>query len=125
MKRSSFIERLIIRFRYPASLPEEIAFALGVEISNHLTFQEFVDRLRSPTCRPTKLIRFMPREEAEEAFESALMRERFTRNSLFSYYFNEGWIEFVLQFDDLARLRRVYLQYKDIPHDQGIEIPLQ
>lgn len=121
----TLLQKLLVRLRYPVSLPEEVAFALGLELSNFLTFEEFVKELTCPNCKPKKLVKFMPREEAEEAFRSALRQERFSRNSLFSYYFNHGWLEFVLQFDDQARLRRVYLQYKDIPHDQGLEIPLQ
>ena len=65
----------------------------------------------------------MPREEAEAAFQSAQRKERFGRNSLFSYYFQEGWLEFKLYFDEKARLRRIYLQHKDLNSD-NIEIHL-
>ncbi len=113
------------RIRYPVSLPEDIAFALGIPLSNHLSFQDFVKQLTCPQCRPTNLLKFMPREKAEEAFGKALRKERFATNSLFSFYFaKEGWVEFVLQFDEKSRLRRVYLQHKQIPHDQGFEIRL-
>jgi hypothetical protein len=124
MKVFSSLFQLFLRFRYPVSLPEEIATALGVEVSNTLTFQEFVGRLTSPSCRPTKLTKFMPRKEAEKAFESACCKERFQQNSLYSYYFNEGWIEFILRFDDQSRLRRIYIQHKNIQEDTGIELKI-
>lgn len=117
-----FFKQLLMRLRYPISLPEDVATALGVYISNFLTYQEFVTYLSSPSCRPTTLVKYMPREEAEKAFKTALRKEKFCRNSSFSYYFNEGWLEFTLQFDDHSRLRRVYLNYKDVADDQGIEI---
>lgn len=67
----------------------------------------------------------MPRNIAEAAFERAQRKEKFGRNSLFSYYFNEGWLEFNLHFDEHSRLRRIYLQHKDVDQEQGIEISLQ
>ena len=124
MKPFDFLYRLFLRFRYPVSLPGEVAEALGVQVSDYLTFDEFVNQLISPACRPTRLKKFMPRDKAEEAFHGALRKERFTNNTLFSYYFNEGWVEFVLLFDDQSRLRRIYLQHKQITQDEGIEIPL-
>lgn len=124
MKAFDLLYRFFLRFRYPVSLPEDVACALGVELSCYLTFEEFVGRLKCPHFRPTRLRKYMPREQAEDAFSSALRIDRFGQKSLFSYYFNEGWMEFVLQFDDQARLRRVYLQHRDIPDDLGIEIPL-
>lgn len=116
--------RFFLRFRYPVSLPEDVAQALGINVSNFLTFEEFVNQLISPACRPTRLTKFMPREQAEAAFQSALRKERFQQNSLYSYYFSEGWMEFILLFDDQSRLRRIYLQHKKIAREEGIEIPL-
>lgn len=124
MKTFDLLYRFFLRFRYPVSLPEDIAGALGVDLSCYLTFEEFVNRLHSPTFRPTRLKKYMPRELAEDAFRSALRIDRFNQKSLFSYYFNEGWMEFVLQFDEHARLRRVYLQHKYIEDDIGLEIAL-
>ena len=66
----------------------------------------------------------MPREEAEKAFGSAVSKERFQRNTLCSFDFNQGRIVFVLKFDEEGRLRRMYMQHKDISSDQGLEIPL-
>jgi hypothetical protein len=124
MKTLDHLYRFFLRFRYPVSLPEDIAVALGIQFSSFLTFQELVEKLTSPTCCPTKLMKFMSREDAEAAFEGALRKECFQQNSLFSYFFIEGWMEFVLQFDEHARLRRVYIQHKHIPHDRGIELIL-
>lgn len=124
MKILNRLYRFFLRFRYPVSMPEDVAEALGITISNFLTFEEFVDQLTSPACRPTKLLKFMPREEAEQAFSGALRKERFKQNSLFSYYFNGSWLEFVLLFDEQSRLRRIYLQHRQLKQDEGIEISL-
>lgn len=124
MKMWDVLSRLLIRFRYPVSLPEDVAEALGIRMSNFLTFDEFVNELVSPECRPTRLSKFMPRDKAEEAFQGAQRTERFQQNTLISYYFSEGWMEFVLSFDEHSRLRRIYLQHKQITSDKGIEIQL-
>jgi hypothetical protein len=124
MKIIEYFNRLLLRFRYPVSLPENIAEALGVSLSNFLTFDELVGALTSSSCKPTRLIRFMPREQAEQAFEGALCKECFREKSLFSYYFNEGWLEFILLFDEKSRLRRIYIQHKLIKQQEGLEIPL-
>jgi hypothetical protein len=114
--------RLFIRLRYPVSMPEDVAADLGLDISNSLTFQQFMSCLLDPRYRPTKLTRFMPRDQAEEIFRSAKRKERFPQNSLFSYHFKGGWMEFVLQFDEQARLRRLYVRHKDLK--QKHEIPI-
>lgn len=125
MKAFDLMYRFFLRFRYPVSLPEDIACALGVELSCYLTFNEFVSRLQSPHFRPTRLKKYMSRELAEVAFNSALRSDRFGQKSLFAYYFNEvGWMEFVLQFDEEGRLRRIYLQHRYIQDDIGLEISL-
>ena len=124
MKAFDWLFYVFHRFRYPLSLPEEIATDLGVKASNFLTFEEFVSCLTNPSCRPSRLERFMARDIAEAVFESAQRKEKFGRSSLFSYYFHEGWLEFNLHFDEQARLRRVYLQHKHIAAELGVEIPL-
>lgn len=116
--------RFFARVRYPFSLPEEIAEALGVPLSNGLTFNEFFGMLLEPTFKPTTLSKFMTREQAEGAFGKALRKEQFAQSTLISYYFSEGWLEFVLKFDNEKRLRRLYIQHKNIDQDEGIEIPL-
>ncbi len=124
MREYFIFSRLWVRFRYPVSLPEDVANALGMPISNSLSYHDFIDYLTHLTQTPTRLAKYMPRELAEEAFQTALRKEKFCNSSLFSYYFNDGWMEFVLQFDDQSRLRRVYIQHKDIIQDEGVEIPL-
>lgn len=124
MKALDIFYRLLLRFRYPVSLPEDVAKALGIKVSNFVTFEEFVNYLTSNDCRPTRLLKFMPRDKAEEAFQGAQRTERFKQNTLISYYFSEGWMEFVLFFDEQSRLRRVYLQHKHITQHEGIEIHL-
>lgn len=113
---------LFIRFRYPVSMPEDVAADLGLDISNSLSFKEFIHFLTDPSHRPSKLTRFMPREQAEDIFRLALRKERFQQNSLFSYHFKGGWMEFILQFDEQSRLRRLYIRHKDLKqkHEIGI-----
>jgi hypothetical protein len=124
MRSLDWLLKVLVRFRYPVTLPEEIAMDLGISISNFLTFEEFVNKLTNLSSRPKRLKRFMPRAIAEAAFQSAQRKEHFGRNSLFSYYFHEGWLEFSLYFDEESRLRRLYLQHKNLSCEQGIEIPL-
>jgi hypothetical protein len=123
MNPRDWVFHFFLRLRYPVSLPEDIATDLGITATNLLTFEELVSQLSSQSCRPKRLMRFMPREEAEAAFCSAQRKERFSRNSLYSYYFHEGWLEFKLCFDEHSRLRRIYLQHKHIASEY-IEIHL-
>lgn len=113
---------LFIRFRYPFSMPADVAEDLGLSLSNTLTFQEFFNILLDTSQRPKKLFRFMPRQQAEQIFQYALKKEKFPQNSLFSYHFKGGWVEFFLQFDDQSRLRRLYIRHKDLK--QKHEIPI-
>lgn len=115
---------LLARFRYPVSLPQDIACAIGIEIQNTVRFRQLLSLLTNPYCSPTKLTKYMPREQAECAFQSALRIDRFNQSSLYSFYFNEGWLEFELQFDHLSRLRRVYLHHKLISDLHGHELIL-
>lgn len=124
MKAFDHLRRLLLRFRYPVSLPEDVSKALGLDISNYVTFDQLVSLVTSPSFMPTTLSKFMPRNKAEEAFKHAQCKECFKRSSLYSFYFSEGWLEFLLEFDDHSRLRRVYMHHKDIQQDRGIEIPL-
>ena len=97
MKALELLSRFFIRFRYPVTLPEDLAQALGIELSNYITFDKLVNSLTCPACQPSKLLKFMSREKAEEAFCHAHSKELFKKNSLFSFYFSEGWIEFSLE----------------------------
>lgn len=124
MKAFDHLRRFFLRFRYPVSLPEDVAKALGITISNFITFEQFVAYLTQPSCRPTRLAKFMHRKKAEEAFQNANSKEYFKGSSLFSFYFSEGWLEFALEFDADSRLRRVYVQHKQIKQDRGVEILL-
>lgn len=119
------LSRFLMRFWYPVTLPEDVATALGIQMSNFVSFDDFFKCLIHPGTCPTRLMKFMPREKAEAAFASAQRTERFTQNTLCSYYFNEGWVEFVLKFDEKERLRRIYLLHKQIQEDQGVEIHLR
>ncbi len=125
MKAFDQLCRFFLRFRYPVSLPEDVARALGLEISNYITFEQFVNTLTSPTFKVTQLVKFMPRNKAEEAFQHAQCRETFKNSTLFSFYFTEGWMEFMLEFDNDSRLRRLYLHHKSIKQERGVEIKLQ
>jgi len=122
MKLFDPLMRLMVRFRYPVSLPEDIASDLGIPLTNRISFDEILQVLTRPPTPLTKLIRFMPREEAEWHFKTALRKEFFSHNSLFSYYFSEGWVEFLLQYDDHSRLRRVYVRHKSLK--RNCEIPI-
>lgn len=118
--------RLMNRFRYPVSQPEEVAHDLGVELSNSLSFSEFLDLLSSPSISPTRACKYMPRIAAEKIFEGALRREQFQSISLFSYYFPQGWLVFVLHYDQGARLRRLQLQCPaGVYHLEEFDIPLR
>ncbi len=104
------LTRLISRFRYPVSMPEDVAHDLGFHLPNTLCYRDFLKLLSSAQYRPTKLWKMMPRELAEATFQSALKKENFKSSSLFSYYFNKSWLVFALYFDEDHRLRRLYLQ---------------
>lgn len=122
MKVLNRLRRFFVRLRHPFSLPEDVASDLGLNLSNYLSVSELICSLASPECRPTKLIKFMPREQAEQRFSTALRKEIFRHNSLFSYYFNGEWVEFVLQFDEHSRLRRLYLRHKNLKQKCEISI---
>ena len=124
MKLLEDLTRLFSRFRYPVSLPEDVSHDLGIYLPNTLSFKNFLKFLASPHHRSTKLRRYLPRHQAEEAFESALKKETFKSCSLFSYYFNKGWLVFTLYFDEEARLRRVYIQCPACEIIEGFDLPL-
>jgi hypothetical protein len=125
MKTWQTLLRFVSRFRHQVSLPEEVAMALGIHLSNFLSVPELLQRLCCPTCSPTRLMRLMHRHDAEAAFLQALRVERFSRHTLCSYYFKDGWLEFVLQFDEQQQLRRVYMHHKHLPAERGVELSLK
>lgn len=108
------VSNLLLRLRYPCSTPEDVARDLGVELSNSLSFEDLTEKLTCPDCLPSKLYRFMPREQAEKMFTCALRKEHFSLNSIFSYYFQGSWLEFVLYFDGESRLRRLYIRHRTL-----------
>jgi hypothetical protein len=118
------LKKIYCRLQYPVSLPEDVAGALGIQVDNYLSFDAFIAILQSAECRPTRLMKYMPRQEAEQAFHMALRKETFKETALFSYYFSRGWLGFRLHFDDQSRLRRLYLQHKELNQGEGIEIAL-
>lgn len=118
------LSRLLARFWYPVTLPEDVAETLGVEVSNFLSFDELMKCIAQSKCHPLRLARFMPRKDAEAAFKNATCIEHFGEKTLVSYFFPEGWVEFVLKFDRESRLRRIYLLHKDIENEEGVEINL-
>ncbi|MCH9625371.1 MAG: hypothetical protein S4CHLAM123_05450 [Chlamydiales bacterium] len=118
------LTRLLSRFRYPVSLPEDVAHDLGMHLPNTLSFKDFIQLLSSPHHRPVKIRKYMPRELAEAMFKSALRKETFKSSSLFSYYFNKGWLVITLHYDEEARLRRAYLQCPACTSIDGFDLPL-
>lgn len=119
------LRRLMMRWRHPFCLPEEVLSVLGLESpSLTLSFDELMHFLSSAECQPQNLMRYMSRVDAEAVFSEALKKERFNNETLFSFYFAESWVEFILHFDSESKLRRVYLQYNGLDDDEGIEINL-
>jgi len=118
------IARFFARFRYPVTLPEDVAESLGIKVSNFLSYNELIKKISTCESNPLRLARLMPRNEAESAFQHATCIERFGAKTLVSYYFSEGWVGFVLQFDSQMQLRRIYLRHKEIEEEEGVEINL-
>lgn len=119
------IKCFLLRWRYPVCCPEDISKALGLTLTNQLSFDELLCKLTSPHCHVNSLYKFMTRSSAETAFHNALKIEVFPHSTLVGYYFSEGWMEFNLHFDDENRLRRLYVQHQCIPESEGVEISLK
>ncbi|MBT3394282.1 MAG: hypothetical protein HN411_04140 [Waddliaceae bacterium] len=125
LKILELFSTLRMRWYYPVSLPADISLALGIDLpQKKIAFEDLMRFLISPKIRPKRLKRFMPREKAEAVFNGAVRKDVFAYNSVYSYYFRNGWLEFILQFDNKSRLRRIYVQHKDIYQDDGVEINL-
>ncbi len=117
------ISRFLSRFRYPFSLPEDLAFDLGIPLQNKLKFTEVIDFLASPQCCPKTICKYMPRDQAEAAFRRFVKKEHFPYASLFSYHLNRGWVIVMLYFDTSLRLQRLSLQ---CPLSfEGFDLPLE
>lgn len=119
------LTRLVSRFRYPVSLPEDLATDLGLHLVNSLSFQDFITSLASPQARSTTLRRGMGRSQAESVFHSALRREVFPSCSLFSYYFGKGWLVVSLYYDEGGHLRRAHIQCPQRACLDGFDLPLE
>lgn len=116
------------RMKHPISSPEEIGRDLGVQtLHRAVSFQECIACLIDENSPPKNIIKFMQRAEAESKLRSAVRKERFKNSSLFSYHLFQGWLAFKMVFDQEDRLRRLYLQHKDLkaPTDEGFEIKLR
>lgn len=117
------LAHLKVRLRYPYALPSEIGNALGLSLDDTVLFPSLLDIL-SNLQKPGSLARFMTRKQAERCFCKASRCEKFTTSSLYSFRFNEGWVEFELQFDEEDKLRRLFLIHKEIHDKDRLEIPL-
>lgn len=117
--------RLISRFRYPVSLPEDLANDLGVKLANTVSFRQIIRVLHSSDFRCSRLKRLMDRQLAEDIFRSALKKESFKSSSLFSYYYNKSWLVFALYFDSENRLLRLYVQCPSCSQMEGFDIHLE
>ncbi|NGX58725.1 MAG: hypothetical protein K940chlam3_01633 [Chlamydiae bacterium] len=109
------------RIRYPFSMPEEVGLDLGLDITNALNFESFLEFLSSGSCLPQNLEKYMRREEVERFFAHPFRTDHFQDKTLFSYYFKQGWVEFELKFDCENRLRRMWLH---LPGEEDLEIKL-
>ncbi|SCA63319.1 Uncharacterized protein SCG7086_AO_00150 [Chlamydiales bacterium SCGC AG-110-P3] len=118
------IGRFLCRFRYPVSLPQDIAEVLDLRVTNFIRFDKLLQMVTGPETCPARLSRMMPRAHAERVFRSAVRIDCFHSKSLYSYYFPGGWLEFTLYFDDSSRLRRMFVQHRSIVNEQGVEINL-
>lgn len=120
--------QIVRRFKHPVSLPEDVGKDLGIRsLDNELSFRSCVRSLTNPKQQPSNLWKFMKRSEAELQFSSALKKEYFRNNSLFSYYMFHGWLSFDLIFDENNQLRRLYVQHKRLcsTDDERLEIGLK
>jgi hypothetical protein len=97
-------------------MPSDIAHALGIELANSVRFKDLLLQLTNQNLTLPNLTKYMPRKTAENAFKHALRKECFQHSSLFSFYFNEGWLEFALHFDETSKLRRLYIRHKLLLH---------
>lgn len=117
------LSKYFARFRYPFSMPEEVGQDIGLDINNQITFNHFINILANPAFHPSRVYKYMSRDEADALFAHAFRSDRFQTKSLFYYYFKQGWVEFEMTFDATGRLRRMLIQNKMIAED-SIEIKL-
>jgi hypothetical protein len=116
--------KFLARIWYPVALPEDLAEVFEIEISNFVPYPKLLETISGCQLHSHRLAKYMPRKLAESVFRHATCVETFKDKSIASYYFHEGWIEFVLYFDQDGALRRIYLLHKEIPNEMGVELPL-
>lgn len=114
--------RLWDRICYPISNPQQVLGALGIQSKTYVNFQQFLQQV--VTRSPRRLFRRMPRAQAEKAFSTAYKKEGFHHMTIMSYYFCQGWLEFILEFDPRDHLRRLYVQHRLINSSHTIELEL-
>ena len=66
----------------------------------------------------------MPRRQVDAAFSNARRKDTFQHRSIYSYYVGDGWLEFTLHFDENSRLRRLYVDHKNLQKEGGVELKL-
>jgi hypothetical protein len=120
MKVLHRVGRVLSRFRYPVSLPEDVSKAVGLPLSNLQSFDKMLSQLTASNV--TTIRRHMPRDQVKQLFEGATRKEYFSGSALFSFWFPSGWLEFSIHFDRCDRVRRVCLLHKNL--DSEVELPL-
>jgi hypothetical protein len=124
MRLFYYLAKLYSGWQYRLYSFKEVADDLGVDVPGNIAFEGFVKALTTQYGHSAKLTKFMPRDDAEKVFASAIKKERFSRHSLYSYYFDKDWVGFYLQFDQNSKLRRLYIQHKNFKKHSGEEIEL-
>jgi hypothetical protein len=101
--------RLVKRFQHPRSWVKDVADDLGVQLPPDVSLEAMLLHLQGKDFRPRSLFLSMPRRRAEEAFQKALKKEVYESCSLFSYYFDPGWLVMALYFDQFQHLSKVFV----------------
>lgn len=118
------ISKAFAHFRHPISLPEDVGHALSFQVSNFISVHQLLEIIIDDQFFVKNLSRFMPREQAELFFYKATTKDYFLDRSIFSFSFQNELVEFVLEFDAMSRLRRLYLRHPSILMQKGKELAL-
>ncbi len=116
------ISRIFAHLRHPVSLPQDLSKALGIPLSNRISFDDLISCLRGSCC---SLKRGMPRQEVERRFSTACRVEIFRHHALFAYFFKGRWLEVSAKYDLKGRLSHLYVLHELIPEERGIEVHLK
>lgn len=111
---------LVHRFSHPGSLPNDVAYDLGLEVYGRLSVNELLQMLKNPT----HLKKYMKKGLADQLFVHAQRKDIFKLTSRFTYFFNQGLLEFVLDFDSDEQLRRAYATFHNSKGNLMVELPL-